>query len=170
MNKGPKHRIIIMISFLFVISMVFGQMSNYKSLYLYNFIKRIEWPINEFDQDFVVVVIGDDETASAVSNIASAKKVSDRNIVVRKAKDVADLESADLIFVAFSKRKLIEELVVWIGNQPILLVSDYKNAELTDINLVETSDGLEFLIRPKRIRAKGLKLSDSLILLGKPDD
>ena len=35
---------------------------------------------------------------------------------------------------------------------------------------METGDGLEFIIHPKSIRNKGLKLSDSLILLGKQED
>lgn len=170
MIKDPIHKVFLVISFLFVTSLVFGQMSNYKSLYLYNFIKRIEWPITAADQDFVIIILGDNETAMAVQQIANTKKAGERNMLVISAKETTDIITADLIYVAFSKRKYIEELVNWIGDQPILLVSDYKNAELTDINLVETSDGLEFIIRPEKIREKGLKLSDMLILLGQQEE
>jgi len=170
MIKGPMHKTILMISFLFISSLVLGQMTNYKSLYLYNFIKRIEWPVESAEQDFVIIIMGDNETASAVEQIAITKKAGERDIVVLNMKEAAEIESADLIYVAYSKRKYIEELVRWIGDQPILLVSDYKNAKLTDINLVETSDGLEFIIRPEKIRAKDLKLSDMLILLGKQEE
>lgn len=170
MIKGPIHKTLLMISFVFISSLVFGQMSNYKSLYLYNFIKRIEWPVVSADQNFTIVVMGDDETASALEQIAITKKAGERSIVVLNVKEATEIESADLIYVAYSKRKYIEELVLWIGNQSILLVSDYKNAELVDINLVENSDGLEFIIRPEKIRAKDLKLSDMLILLGKQEE
>lgn len=170
MFKGPIHKMILMISFLFISSMVCGQMANYKSLYLYNFIKRIEWPVNQADQNFIMVIMGDDATANAVQQIAETKKVGDKNILVINVKEAAEVDSADMIYVDYSKRKHIEELAIWIGEQPILLVSDYKNAELTDINLVETSDGLEFIIRPEKIREKNLKLSDMLILLGKQEE
>lgn len=170
MMKGPIHKLILVISFLLITSMVCGQMSNYKSLYLYNFIKRIEWPVNKSNQNFIMVIMGDDATALSVQQIAETKKVGDKKIVVMKVKDPAEVDSADLIYVDYSKRKHIEELALWIGEQPILLVSDYKNAELTDINLVETSDGLEFIIRPEKIRGKSLKLSDMLILLGQQEE
>jgi hypothetical protein len=35
---------------------------------------------------------------------------------------------------------------------------------------METSDELSFVIRPKKIRKKGLKISDELIQLGKTDE
>ena len=150
---------------------VFGQMANYKSLYLYNFVKRIEWPVsNEHPNEFHLIVFGDEETASAINQIALTKKAGSREIIVKHITNLADIGHADLIFVGYSKRKELEELTQLIQLSPILLVADYKNAELSDINLIETDNGLEFIIRPESIRNKGLKLSDSLILLGKQDD
>lgn len=150
---------------------VFGQMANYKSLYIYNFIKRIEWPKTESDpNNFYLVVYGDTETANSLEQIALTKKAENRDIIVLQIDEISDIEFADLILVGYSKRKELEELVQLIHLSPVLLVADYKNAEKSDINLIETDDGLEFIIRPELIRSKGLKISDSLILLGKQED
>ncbi|NPD44945.1 MULTISPECIES: YfiR family protein [unclassified Lentimicrobium] len=167
MRQFPIHKILMVITFVVLTQFVFGQMSNYKSLYIYNFIKRIEWPIIESDENFHIVIYGDKNTYESILKIAETKLAGDRLIQVDYIDEVEDLVLADLIYVDYSKRKYIPEVASWIKNRPILLVSDYKNAKFTDINLFETSDGLEFIIRPELIRDKGLKLSDMLIQLGK---
>jgi len=150
---------------------VFGQMANYKSLYIYNFIKRIEWPSSEKNPgEFHLIVYGDQQTAEALQQIASTKKAGSRDIIVQQISDLSELDDADLIYVGFSKRKDLEKLAQLIHLSPVLLVADFKNAKVSDINLMETDDGLEFIIRPESIKKKGLKLSDSLILLGKQED
>jgi len=170
MRPFSLHKILMVIAFVVFSQLVFGQMSNYKSLYIYNFIKRIEWPIVQSDETFHIVIYGDRDTFESLVKIAESKLAGDRPIKVEYIDEVESLVLADLIYVDYSKRKYIAEIDSWIQNRPILLVSDYKNAKLTDINLLETSNGLEFVIRPNYIRDKGLKLSDMLIQLGKLDN
>lgn len=169
MQKTNPYKILMVTIFMIVAHISMGQMSNYKSLYLYNFIKRIEWPATNSDQPFEILVYGDEETFLAIKQIAETKKAGDRSIEVFYSERVEEFKLVDLIYVDYSNRKSIPELISWIANQSILLVSDYKNAELTDINLIETSDGIDFIIRPDIIRDKELKLSDMLIQLGKPE-
>jgi len=170
MKTQSLHTVIIAAFFMLSFS-VFGQMANYKSLYVYNFIKRIEWPVEKSHPNtFYLIVFGDNETADALKQIAQTKKAGNRDIIVQEISDISDISLADLIFVGYSKRKYVTKLAEYIHQSPVLLVADNKNAEKSDINLVETDDGLEFIIRPQSIRAKGLKLSDSLILLGKQEN
>ena len=160
---------------LFIIFLLFsqwsmGQMSNYKSLYIYNFVKRIEWPNTAQQQNFVIVVMGDDATYDALQEISLTKKAGDQEIIIRDIRSLDDITSINLIYVDYSKRKHLGELEKLIGKQPILLVSDYKNSKVADITFMETSKGLEFIIRPKKIEKKGMKISDNLIQLGKQDE
>lgn len=164
------HTYLIAIFFLLSIS-VFGQMANYKSLYIYNFIKRIEWPVSETHPDtFYIIVYGESKTIEALEQIANTKKAGFKEIKVQQVFEISDIQFADLILVSYNKRKDLAYLSELIHFSPVLLVADYKNAEESDINFLETDDGLEFLIRPEAIRKKGLKLSDSLILLGKQEE
>lgn len=160
---------------LFIIFLLFsqwsmGQMSNYKSLYIYNFIKRIEWPNTAQQQNFVIVVMGDQETYKALQDISLTKKAGEQRIVVRDIRSLDNINNINLIYVGYSKRKHLGDLERLIGNQAILLVSAYKNSKLADINFEETSKGLEFIIRSKKIENKGMKISDNLIQLGKKDE
>lgn len=163
-------RIILFIVFLLLTQWSVGQMSSYKSLYIYNFIKRIEWPATESSLAFVVIVMGDHETFLALDNISKTKKIGERRIEVQEAITISDIENADLIYIAYSKRRSINEAVDWISNKPILLVSDYKSSKIVDINLVESTNELKFMVHPEKIRKKGLKVSDYLIQLGKHED
>lgn len=167
------HRLhtLILTALLLLSLSVFGQMANYKSLYIYNFIKRIEWPSSEKNPgEFHIIVYGDQQTATALQQIAATKKAGSSNIIVQQISDLSELDNADLIYVGVSKRKDLEKLAQLIHLSPVLLVTDSKNAKESDINLMETGDGLEFIIRPESIKKKGLKLSDSLILLGEQED
>ena len=160
---------------LFIIFLLFsqwsmGQMSNYKSLYIYNFIKRIEWPAAIQQKPFVIVVMGDHDTFKALKHIAENKNDGEYNFMVMEIQSFKDIQKADLVYVDYNKRRNIDELVNWIGTKPILLVSDYRGSKIVDIILMQTSDELSFVIRPKRIRKKGLKISDELIQLGKTDE
>lgn len=167
---GLRHKWVVLLIFLFISQWALGQMANYKSLYIYNFVKRIEWPNKSNDSVFNLVVIGDKETADALSEIALTKKADGKPMMVRLLKELTTETAVDLIYVDYSRRKYLEELSLIIENQPVLLVTDYKNAQNSDINLIETDNGLDFVIRPQKIREKGLKLSDSLILLGKQEE
>lgn len=165
-NMPYFRKILIVVSLLFS-QLVIGQMSNYKSLYLYNFMKRIEWPQTNQNDYFTVVVFGDHETYNAMSQISELKVLGEREIEVIELKSTENLIKADLIYVDYTKRKYLQDISVWIENKPILLVCDYENSSIPDINLDENSGGLEFVIRPSQIRNKGLKISDQLIQLAK---
>jgi len=145
-------------------------MSNYKSLYIYHFIKRIEWPKSPDNKDFVIIVMGDDKTLAALQQIAISKTVNQKKIRVSNTNNLDSISNINLIYVGYSKRKYIAELAKLIGKQPILLVSETKNNHFTDINLLEDDDGLEFDVIVENIRKKGLKISDDLLKLSKQKD
>jgi len=147
-----------------------GQMSNYKSLYIYHFIKRIEWPKSPDNKDFVIIVMGDDKTLAALQQIAISKTVNQKKIRVSNTNNLDSISNINLIYVGYSKRKYIAELAKLIGKQPILLVSETKDDSFSDIILLEDDDGLEFDVIVENIRKKGLKISDDLLKLSKQKD
>ncbi len=167
-NSVPGIRKFLIVFLILSSTLGFSQLANYKTLYLYNFIKRIEWPKHSKDGNFKVYIIAsDDGIYQSMKQIAETKKAGDRTIDVIRVYHPGEIGNADLVFIDYSNRRFIEETALRIGAKPILLVADFKAAEGTDINFIETSDGLDFLIRPQHIKEKGLKVSDMLIQLGK---
>jgi len=129
--------------------------------------KRIEWPNANTNKDFVIVVLGDESTLEALQLIAKTKTVDQRKIHVYSTKNLNNISNIDLIYIGYSKRKYIPDIVKLIGEQAILLVSETKNNQYPDIELIEDDTGLSFMVNTERIRKKGLKISDDLIKLSK---
>jgi len=142
-----------------------GQMSNYKSLYIYHFIKRIEWPNEAIKDKFVIAVVGDKETYDALNQISKRKQGDQTPIIVNYYQDSNDIEHANLIFLGNSKKKNIESYINVIADKPILLICDKNEYSKADICLIENNDELNFTVHPQKIRAKGLKISADLIQL-----
>ncbi|OYT15114.1 MAG: hypothetical protein B7C24_14735 [Bacteroidetes bacterium 4572_77] len=166
----PKIHKIIILFFLLTSMSLYGQNMHYKSLYIYNFAKKIEWPSSTMDSTFKIIIIGDKQSYLAMQNIAQKKRIGEQRIIVMQAQDIKEEIDVQLIYVDYSKRKLLEEINEWIKNKPILLISDYKNAKQTDINLIENHEGLEFTIRSEKIKKKGLIISDQLLHLAKKEN
>lgn len=157
---------IIFFVFLLLSQWTMGQMPYYKSLYIYHFIKRIEWPEITGQNQFRIAVVGDKDTYEALVKISKDKKVSDLPLQVVYADDASDLDIVNLVYVDYSKRKSLKQISNTISQKAVLLVSDDKNSPLVDICLIEKSEELNFIIHPEKIRSKGLKIHTDLIKLG----
>ena len=156
----------IIIVFLLLFSQLgMGQMSNYKSLYIYHFIKRIEWPKEAIHGEFIITVIGDKETYNALNQISKRKQNDLIPIVVNFYQEAKDIKNAHLVFLGSSKKKTLESIITEIDNKPILLICDKGENTQADIYLIENNDELNFIVHPQKIKAKGLKISADLIQL-----
>jgi hypothetical protein len=63
-----------------------AQETDYKaySLFVYNFMKYVEWPEAQSKGDFVIAVLGDSPINKELENLAASKKLKGRNIVLKK--------------------------------------------------------------------------------------
>ena len=162
---------IIIIVFLLLFSQLgMGQISNYKSLYIYHFIKRIKWPKEVIQGEFIIAVIGDEETYDALNQISKSKQSDHTPIVVNYYQEAKDIKNAHLIFFGSSKKKNLESIINKIANKPILLISDKIENTKADICLIENNDELKFIVHPQKIKAKGLKISADLVQLSSNND
>ena len=161
----------IIIVFLLLFSQLsMGQMSNYKSLYIYHFIKRIEWPKEVIQGEFIIAVVGDKETYNALNQISKRKQNDHIPIVVNYYQDANEIENANLIFFGSSKRKNLESIIKKFDNKPILLICDKGENTKVDICLIENNDELNFIVHSQKIKSKGLKISADLIQLSSNND
>ncbi|MFY8185264.1 MAG: YfiR family protein [Bacteroidia bacterium] len=148
-----------------------AQSTNYKaySLYVYNFMKYVEWPEEESKGDFIVGLIGDSKIKEDLSVLANNKKLKGRKIVFKVFDKVEDITYCHLIYVSSSKSSSIKVINKKFANKPLLIVGEreesvYKGAALSFLTTDE--DELKFDINKKEIESHKLKISSSLIKLG----
>lgn len=148
-----------------------AQETDYKAytLFIYNFMKYVEWPEAQSKGDFVLAVIGDSPISKELQALATAKKIKGRNIILRKCNTVEDTYGCHLVFVPNSKSSMVKALKDQTKDKPVLIVGEReglakKGAGLSFVTLDD--DELKFDINKKEIEGHQLKISSQLVSLG----
>ena len=148
-----------------------AQETDYKaySLFVYNFMKYVEWPEAQSKGDFVIAVLGDSPIIKELQTLANSKKLKGRTIVLKKCNTLEETSGCHLLYVSASKSTALKTLKDQTKDKPILIVGEReglakKGAGLSFVTLDD--DELKFDINKKEIEQHQLKISGSLISLG----
>lgn len=148
-----------------------AQEVDYKSytLFVYNFIKYIEWPENKSQGDFVLGVLGDSPVVKELEKLAATKKAKGRTIVIKKFNTPEEVTDCHLLYVTAAKSGSIKQLKEMTKNKAVLIVGEReglarKGAALSFVTLED--DVLKFDINKAEIEIHNLKIPGTLILLG----
>ena len=145
-----------------------AQEVNYKaySVYVYNFIKYIEWP--ESKKDFVIVIIGDSPIQAELKVLAATKKVNGRKIVIRQYSGIDEIQDCDILYISSSKSSLLKSAIEKTKNMATLLIAEREGLAKrgAGINFVTLEDyTLKFELNRKVIEGHNLKISNQLVSL-----
>jgi hypothetical protein len=145
-----------------------AQATDYKaySLFVYNFMKYVEWPEAQSKGDFILAVLGDSPINKELETLAATKKLKGRTIVIKKISTPEEAAGAHLLYVSASKSASVKTLK---DSNPVLIVGEReglakKGAGLSFVTLED--DELKFDINKKEIEQRQLKISSQLINLG----
>lgn len=136
--------------------------SQAQAIFIYNFTRLIEWPNK--DGDFVIANIGSNELHADLEKFTTGKRVGAQRIVVKKYKDVSEIEKCNIIIVGSSKTSRLQEIIEKIGRNHTLIVTE-KAGSLdlgSAINFVMNNDKLKFELRSANTSKHGLKISSQL--------
>lgn len=169
MKKIAGH-FLIMLLVLFCCSSVKAQNDKFKALFLYNFIKNIEWPASYKQGDVVIGVFGNSPIVKELETITSSQKSGNQNMKVKVMNSIDDVSNCHIIYIAPSKGSVIGSIIGKIANNSTLVVSDTKNGvqQGAAINFTNDGDKLKFEISKNHIETRGLKVSTALLTLGTP--
>ncbi|HEY6160100.1 MAG TPA: YfiR family protein [Bacteroidia bacterium] len=139
------------------------------SLFVYNFVKYIEWP--DIQGDFVLGVVGDSPVVKELENMAKTKKAKGHNIVIRKISTPEEAAACQLVYVCSSKSSMVKTLNEKLKGRSVLVVGEReglakKGAALSFITLDD--DVLKFEINKNVIEQNKLKIPAVLSNLGLP--
>ena len=144
---------------------------DYKSytLFVYNFIKYIEWPETDSQGDFVIGVMGESPVYTELQGLASAKKVRGRNIILKQLSKPEEAQGCHLIYIVDNKSSMLKKLEEFALNKSILLVAEReglakKGAAFSFVTMDD--DVLKFEINKSAIEKHALKIPPVLLALG----
>jgi len=94
------------------------------TLFVYNFMKYVEWPEAQSKGDFVVGVYGDSPIQKELQTLASSKKLKGRNIVIKTMSKPEEAVNCQLLYVTSSKSSVVKTLKDQMKDKPILIVGE----------------------------------------------
>lgn len=144
-NNAMISRFIMCLSTILIMNMSFSNKCNaqekdYKaySIYVYNFIKYIEWPQTSKSGDFVIAVIGDSPITKELRALAASKKANGQTILVRNIMSLTEVGTAQVLYISEGKSSFIKEAVEKTKNLPTLVIAEREG-------LVKKGAGINFL-------------------------
>jgi hypothetical protein len=130
-----------------------------KSLFIYNFTKHIEWPIEFNGTEFIIAVAGDEKTIKQLDNFMNQKKVSGKKIIVEKYKKGARY---NLVYITYSDSNSFQEIKNAVRKNKTLIVTD-DLTEGSHISFSLDQDKVKYTVNKPAIEKTGLKVGQELL-------
>jgi signal transduction histidine kinase len=139
--------------------------------YIYNFGRYTTWPNESTYNNFLIVLVGDDqEITKEVISFSKAQQLKGKPIMVEKYKSVPTvLRKETRLLVLFNDQSAyLPKVLNLIENKNILLVSDrYADKRSVMYNLLDKAgNAVSFEINRANIINQGLQVDPEIILLG----
>src|SRR5271157_6586502 len=105
---------------LFVFHSIYSQteIPKAQSIFIYNFTRLIEWPESFKNGDFVIGVIGNSDVYGELQAYTAGKKVAMQNIVVKKFKDLSEIDNCHILFVSYNKSSILPDILKKTESNP----------------------------------------------------
>lgn len=101
-----------------------------KAAFLFKFLSFVEWPREALPANapIVIGVVGADDVAAELQQIAPGRSVEGRPVVVRRVREGEPYTGAHLIFFGRGEAPRLRELQRLAPSQPLLIVGDWDGA------------------------------------------
>ena len=143
-----------------------AQGANHKaySIFLYNFARYTDWPVQE-GATFKFAVLGKnsiyDELAKALPN----KSINGKKCTVEVVDNISQLKSFQVVYIPALKSNQLKEVLDFLGNAPTLVITelDGLTKKGADISFVVTEDQkLRFEFNAEALASRQLRLASEL--------
>jgi YfiR/HmsC-like len=135
------------------------------TLYIFNFTKYIEWPTGS--KQVKIGVFDNPTAAEELQKMAKAKSTDAAEISIVNTRNENELSTCQIIFIPENNSAKTAALIQRFGEQPILIVTEESDMIEKGASIsFKIADGkLRFQVNEKTIKAKGLKVSRTLVSL-----
>jgi len=136
----------------------------YKAIFVYNFIKYIEWPSNE--QTFKIGVLnGTPELMASFKKMIAKKSGEGHQLVLENYSSAAAAGNCQLLFIPDNQSNTLSEVSAKLTGKPTLIVteSDGLIKKGSGINFIVVDGKLRFELNRSTLKKADLKVSSNLL-------
>jgi hypothetical protein len=144
-----------------------------KAVFLYNFVKFVEWPTQAHagpTSPTVIGVLGENVFGDNVEKAIHNKVIHQHPLQFKKFDSVADVTNCHVLFISASERKRFPQILETLRGKSILTVSE-SDRFIQDggmINFIIMDLKVRFQINNERARKAGLIISSDLLNIAVP--
>jgi hypothetical protein len=140
-----------------------------KAAFLYNFGKFVQWPSNDFasaNAPLLIGVYGENPFGNNLAEVVHGRNINGHPVVAREV-SLAELKGCQILFIAQSKQKNINDILHVLDGAGVLTVTENLDPFQTGvmISFILESDRIRFEINNAAAVKVGLKLSSKLLML-----
>jgi hypothetical protein len=143
--------------------------SQVKAMFVYNFLKFVEWPAESRRPGvpFVVLIIGDGPTADATEQFLESKTIGEQKIFVRRTRWDQSLEGARAVFVLESDGKRLHRILDAAASASVLTIGEGEGFTTRGgvISLLVEDRKVRFDVDTTAAQVAGLRVSSKLLAL-----
>ena len=153
---------------LFFVSAGYSQDAKFKALFMYNFTKYIEWPVEKQKGDFVIGIYGSSPINKELAIIAQKKKVGTQPIIVRQINTYSEMKGCNILFIPENRSMKIEEIVSNCSGKGTVLITEKEGManSYSGLNYVTVSGRQSFEVNRENLEKQGVKVNSVLLSLG----
>ena len=142
-----------------------GNLSNVEAMFIYNFLRHVNWPEGNGSEKFVIGVYGNSDTYNQLVQFTTNRKVGTKSIEVRKISSITEAVSCQLIFVPAESMSEIPKIKNQIGTRACLIVGEMEgsNSQGSTIEFILKDNTLKFRIDQERAQEQNLLVSRALM-------
>jgi hypothetical protein len=131
-----------------------------KAIFIYNFTKFIEWPLEYNGTEFVIGVVGEESIVKQVQGFMADKKTFGKKIVVKKYVKGAKY---NIVFLSSLKAGNIYTIKNEVKRNKTVLISDDDGNGTAHISFTVDDDKIRYSVNKNAIEKMGLKVAQELM-------
>ncbi len=152
-----------------------GEVTEYgvKAAYLYNFTQFVQWPAGTFasgDSPLVIGILGDDPFAGVLDDAVKGKTAGGHPLTVKrlgpfKPGKSALLAKCQILFIAYSEKDQLHEILKSLSGAPTLSVSEIENFPLKGglVQFDQEGQKISVVLNNEAAVKAGLSISSQLL-------
>jgi hypothetical protein len=142
-----------------------------EAIYLFNFLKFVEWPsrvATNANGPWVIGIIGDNPIGNELPQIITGKTIQGHELQVRRFQNGEDLHVCRAVFISASERKHLPSILANLRGSSVLTVGDMDGflAFGGMIRFVKGDKAMKIAINAEATDRGGFKVSSKLLSLG----
>src|SRR5437879_13644516 len=134
------------------------------SMMMFNFVKYVQWPVDDNSKEFVIGVVGNTEIYNTLNTWYSGKAKGNKTLVIKKFNNASEITDCEVVFIDRSKSNEFDAINNKVKGKGTLVVTDQNGlgSKGSCINFKRVDEKLRFELNQHAIEASNLKVASAL--------